>query len=164
MRATTRTFGIRYDIGVWVVRRAACAGPPPPPRPPAPNHRHPLQLRALGYSEDLIEILFKTGGVGNPPDMKQLWEAMAPAPDIWNTGGGAHAPGGQFAYASPDELQLMYKFLKSPGPFPDEVDPTIREQYMEDEEFEEVMGMSKEAFNETPKWKQQKLKEAAQLF
>jgi len=121
------------------------------------------QLRALGYSEDLIEILFKTGGVGNPPDMKQLWEAMAPPPDIYNTGGGAHAPG-QLAYASPEELQLMYKFLKSPGPFPDEVDPTIREQYLEDEEFEEVMGMTKETFNETPKWKQQKLKEDAGLF
>ena len=88
---------------------------------------------------------------------------MAPPPDIYNTGGGAHAPG-QLAYASPEELQLMYKFLKSPGPYPEEVDPTIREQYMEDEEFEEVMGMTKAAFNETPKWKQQKLKEDAGLF
>mmetsp|Transcript_35083 Transcript_35083/g.60448 ORF Transcript_35083/g.60448 Transcript_35083/m.60448 type:complete len:94 (+) Transcript_35083:27-308(+) len=65
---------------------------------------------------------------------------------------------------SPEELQLMYKFLKSPGPYPEEVDPTIREQYLEDEEFEEVLGMTKAAFNETPKWKQQKLKEDAGLF
>ncbi|XP_060193840.1 villin-4 [Lycium barbarum] len=45
-----------------------------------------------------------------------------------------------------------------------EIDVTKRETYLSSEEFREKFGMSKEAFYKLPKWKQNKLKMALQLF
>lgn len=45
-----------------------------------------------------------------------------------------------------------------------EIDVTKRETYMSSEEFREKFGMKKEAFYKLPKWKQNKLKMALQLF
>ncbi|KAK2646254.1 hypothetical protein Ddye_021449 [Dipteronia dyeriana] len=45
-----------------------------------------------------------------------------------------------------------------------EIDVTKRETYLSSEEFREKFGMSKDAFYKLPKWKQNKLKMALQLF
>ncbi|XWS28120.1 hypothetical protein CRYUN_Cryun25bG0038100 [Craigia yunnanensis] len=45
-----------------------------------------------------------------------------------------------------------------------EIDVTKRETYLSSEEFKEKFGMKKEAFYKLPKWKQNKLKMALQLF
>ncbi|XP_059459862.1 villin-4-like [Corylus avellana] len=45
-----------------------------------------------------------------------------------------------------------------------EIDVTKRETYLSSEEFREKFGMKKEAFYKLPKWKQNKLKMALQLF
>ncbi|CAN4124217.1 unnamed protein product [Withania somnifera] len=45
-----------------------------------------------------------------------------------------------------------------------EIDVTKRETYLSPEEFREKFGMSKQAFYKLPKWKQNKLKMALQLF
>ncbi|CAN4123769.1 unnamed protein product [Withania somnifera] len=45
-----------------------------------------------------------------------------------------------------------------------EIDVTKRETYLSPGEFREKLGMSKEAFYKLPKWKQNKLKMALQLF
>ncbi|XP_027066759.1 villin-4-like [Coffea arabica] len=45
-----------------------------------------------------------------------------------------------------------------------EIDVTKRETYLSSEEFKEKLGMAKAAFYKLPKWKQNKLKMALQLF
>ncbi|CAN0502590.1 unnamed protein product [Discosporangium mesarthrocarpum] len=44
------------------------------------------------------------------------------------------------------------------------VDPSCREQYLSDEEFYEVFGMTKADFAAQPKWKQQSQKKSKGLF
>ena len=44
------------------------------------------------------------------------------------------------------------------------VDPSCREQYLDDKEFVEVFGMSKSEFASQPKWKQLSQKKAKELF
>ncbi|XP_057430426.1 villin-4-like [Lotus japonicus] len=58
-----------------------------------------------------------------------------------------------------------YERLKvsSPDPVPG-IDVTKRETYLSSAEFKEKFGMSKDAFYKLPKWKQNKLKMAIQLF
>ncbi|XP_058723366.1 villin-4-like [Vicia villosa] len=67
-----------------------------------------------------------------------------------------------------DEEGLLihpYERLKitSIDPVPD-IDVTKRETYLSSAEFKEKFGMSKDAFYKLPKWKQNKLKMAIQLF
>lgn len=42
--------------------------------------------------------------------------------------------------------------------------PSIREQYLSDPEFREVLGLDKEQFASLPLWKQQQLKKDTFLF
>ena len=49
-------------------------------------------------------------------------------------------------------------------PLPEGVDPLKIETYLEEEEFEEVLAMSKEEFYALPNWKQIDLKKEAGLF
>lgn len=44
------------------------------------------------------------------------------------------------------------------------VDPSCREQFLNDEEFLEVFGMSKAEFAEQPKWRQMAAKKEKELF
>jgi hypothetical protein len=44
------------------------------------------------------------------------------------------------------------------------VDPTKKEAYLSNEEFQNVFGMSKDAFYNLKKWKQQDLRKAKSLF
>uniref|UniRef100_A0A7S2G8N1 peptidylprolyl isomerase n=1 Tax=Florenciella parvula TaxID=236787 RepID=A0A7S2G8N1_9STRA len=53
--------------------------------------------------------------------------------------------------------------LKNP-PFPEGVDASMREVYLDDMTFEEVMGMGRPAFSALPGWKKANLKKAAGLF
>lgn len=45
-----------------------------------------------------------------------------------------------------------------------EIDVTKRETYLSSAEFREKFGMTKDAFSKLPKWRQNKLKMALQLF
>jgi len=47
---------------------------------------------------------------------------------------------------------------------PDDVDPHNRANYLTDEEFQEVMGMNKEAFAKLARWKKSRLKKQKGLF
>lgn len=44
------------------------------------------------------------------------------------------------------------------------MDHSCREQYLDDKEFMEVFGMSKDEFAGQPKWKQVSSKKAKELF
>ncbi|KAG0478276.1 hypothetical protein HPP92_012995 [Vanilla planifolia] len=58
-----------------------------------------------------------------------------------------------------------YERLKTTSTNPvSEIDITKRESYMSSAEFKEKFGMTKDAFYKLPKWKQNKLKMALQLF
>ena len=66
------------------------------------------------------------------------------------------------------EETLKYFFsldqLQAPGPYPPGIDARRREDYLSDEDFENVFEMSIEAFKEIPKWRQIQLKKLAKLF
>lgn len=47
---------------------------------------------------------------------------------------------------------------------PEGVDPSRKEQYLSDKEFDSVFKMNKDAFNKLPAWKRDNLKKAANLF
>ncbi|KAH9498340.1 hypothetical protein Btru_006592 [Bulinus truncatus] len=49
-------------------------------------------------------------------------------------------------------------------PLPEGVDPLKLESYLEDIEFEEILGMNREEFYAHPAWKQRQLKQQAKLF
>ncbi|KAJ7955811.1 villin 4 [Quillaja saponaria] len=52
----------------------------------------------------------------------------------------------------------------SEDPVLENIDVTKRETYLSSEEFREKFGMTKDAFNKLPRWKQSKLKMALKLF
>ena len=47
---------------------------------------------------------------------------------------------------------------------PPGVDPAHKEQYLSDAEFEQYLGMTRDAFGKLPGWKRKKQKQAAGLF
>ncbi|CAM9773741.1 unnamed protein product [Ectocarpus sp. 12 AP-2014] len=84
--------------------------------------------------------------------------------------GAAASGGGGGSTASRDitpptaGMTVPYAELKGYGTEVDGVDPSCREQYLGDEEFVEVFGMSKADFAKQPKWKQVSAKKAKELF
>mmetsp|Transcript_81516 Transcript_81516/g.257079 ORF Transcript_81516/g.257079 Transcript_81516/m.257079 type:complete len:373 (-) Transcript_81516:115-1233(-) len=73
--------------------------------------------------------------------------------------GSKHGP----AYADPAETKYKYEELKG-NARPDDVDPTMKERYLSDDDFMAVLGVSAPQFAGLPKWKQQNLKKAKDLF
>jgi len=65
-------------------------------------------------------------------------------------------------YLDPKEHSFSYEDLK--GAFPEGVDPTKKEAYLNEEDFKIVFGMSKDAFYNLKKWKQQDLRKGKSLF
>lgn len=53
---------------------------------------------------------------------------------------------------------------KSPSELPQGVDPSQREDYLSDVDFENLLGASRAAFERLPKWRQNDLKKKAGLF
>lgn len=54
--------------------------------------------------------------------------------------------------------------LTSGKDWPSDIDPTQREQYLSEETFQSVFGVSKSEFNAFPAWKKSRLKKEHQLF
>lgn len=67
-------------------------------------------------------------------------------------------------YADPHEQHYPYEMLKGIANRPDDVDPTCKEQYLSPDEFLSVFGVGHSDFARLPKWKQQNLKKAKDLF
>lgn len=71
----------------------------------------------------------------------------------------------QHQYTDPAELRLGIAELSKPtSELPKQVDPACREQYLDDDEFERVLGSPRKTFNAMPAWKRQDLKRAKSLF
>lgn len=62
------------------------------------------------------------------------------------------------------EIYYSLRTLKTPGPYPPGVHVRFRELYLKDDEFLDVMGMTKEQWMNTPTWKQATKKKAVGLF
>eukprot|EP00927_Polykrikos_kofoidii_P084058 TRINITY_DN8761_c0_g1_i1.p1 TRINITY_DN8761_c0_g1~~TRINITY_DN8761_c0_g1_i1.p1 ORF type:complete len:488 (-),score=76.49 TRINITY_DN8761_c0_g1_i1:107-1429(-) len=68
-------------------------------------------------------------------------------------------------FASPSERKYSHAELRAPiAERPADVDPSMREAYLADEEFQQVFEMTAGEFSKLPKWKQQALKKANDLF
>ena len=57
------------------------------------------------------------------------------------------------------ELEKLKNMKGSDG-----IDPTVKEQYLSDEQFQEVFSMDKAAFKAMPLWKRQDKKKKVGLF
>ena len=71
--------------------------------------------------------------------------------------------------SKPTHQILPYTLLKnrpnqSENPFPPGVDIHNREQYLSEEEFEDIFKMTKTNFNRLTKWRKQELKKRYNLF
>ena len=77
----------------------------------------------------------------------------APAP--------APAPAPSANFADPSSTKLTYEELKSGRA---DVDPTKKEQYLSDADFEKYMKSPRSEFNAMKGWKQQQIKKAAGLY
>lgn len=64
-------------------------------------------------------------------------------------------------YADPASKKYTYEEVKAK---PADVDPAKKEAYLSDAEFQTVMGVSPAEYSKMPKWKQQNLKKAKDLF
>merc|ERR1712087_335636 len=66
-------------------------------------------------------------------------------------------------FKEPMEYSLPYEELKK-ADVPEGVDPTKKEQYLSDTDFEKILGSPRDVFKQMKAWKQQQLKRAAGLF
>mmetsp|Transcript_14915 Transcript_14915/g.50596 ORF Transcript_14915/g.50596 Transcript_14915/m.50596 type:complete len:183 (-) Transcript_14915:177-725(-) len=83
--------------------------------------------------------------------------APAPAPP-------APAPSSTESKSSGAKGIFSLEQLTGHPPFPDGVDPTKREMYLSDEQFQQVFGCSKADFQGMPQWKRDLLKKKKGLF
>mmetsp|Transcript_473 Transcript_473/g.1555 ORF Transcript_473/g.1555 Transcript_473/m.1555 type:complete len:351 (-) Transcript_473:20-1072(-) len=68
-------------------------------------------------------------------------------------------------YSDPSTVKHSHADLTDKAkPRPGGVDPARKEEYLSDEEFQTVFGMTPAAFRGLPKWKQSNLKKAKELF
>jgi hypothetical protein len=84
-----------------------------------------------------------------------------------NPSGGAAALEGTSVTAALDKYSASHPYselIKPADQLPEGVDPTQREQYLSDAEFEQYFKMSKTEFNAMPKWKAAGLKKKVKLF
>jgi hypothetical protein len=65
-------------------------------------------------------------------------------------------------FADPSQGYYSYDTLK--GAFPGSVDPTKKEEYLEDAIFSQLFGVTKDAFRAQPKWKRDAKKKDLGLF
>jgi|MDSY01.1.fsa_nt_gb hypothetical protein len=67
-------------------------------------------------------------------------------------------------FADPATTKFPYAELTVVGVVPPGVDPTKKEQYLSDAEFQEKLGMARDAFAALPAWKKTKAKKDSKLF
>lgn len=97
-----------------------------------------------GWKVDTSYIGYRTGDPGNltrRPDRKDIED-----------------------YADPSACKHPYEELKGVGNRPPHVDPRSKELYLADDEFAVVFEMTPAEFAKLPKWRQQNLKKAKDVF
>lgn len=67
-------------------------------------------------------------------------------------------------YAPPESVSLTYEEVKRGVILPPNIDPRIRELYLEDEKFQALFKMDKKEFMAMKKWKRDELKKKVDIF
>jgi len=67
-------------------------------------------------------------------------------------------------FADPKEKKYPFDKLKAPAPYPEDVDPKRREEYLDAGDFEQVFEMSYDDFMKMPKWKRDVKKKKMGLY
>jgi len=108
---------------------------------------------------DPYEAKLKAALAANPVDISE------PEPPPSQPVGGAALKSASFSDPAGGSYEFNYEELKKPADqLPSSVDPTKREQYLSDADFEKVLGSPRGVFNALKPWKQNQLKKAAGLF
>ncbi|KAM4687933.1 villin-1-like [Discoglossus pictus] len=92
-----------------------------------------------------------------------------------NQANGVQNPSNAVQNAAPQAVQVVESngnnvfeksllLNKTAEDLPDGVDPSRKEMYLSDQDFANIMGMSKDQFIQLPKWKQQNMKKQYGLF
>lgn len=109
--------------------------------------------------------LNRRGGHSPAPSsvFSQAPSSAAPAPSAPGSGGSPRSPAptlvnGKECY--PPEMLIN----KTASELPSNVNPERKEEYLLDEDFQDIFGMSREEFNNAPSWRQMILKKNKQLF
>jgi hypothetical protein len=111
-----------------------------------PAEAAPKRMSVLKKTPTKENVSSRSSFGGAPPEPEP---APAPAP----------APSANFA--DPSSLKLTVDELKAGRA---DVDPTKKEQYLSDADFEKVMKSPRSEFNAMKGWKQQQIKKAAGLY
>ena len=67
-------------------------------------------------------------------------------------------------YAPPESVSLTYEEVKRGVILPPNIDPRIRELYLEDGKFQALFKMDKKEFMAMKKWKRDELKKKVDIF
>ena len=103
---------------------------------------------------DPYEAKLAAINASNPPDVSDPKPAAPVVPPIAIK---KIEPGGEYSF-NYEELKV------SADKLPSGIDPTKREQYLKDDEFEKVLGSPRGEFAKLKPWKQAQLKKVAGLF
>ena len=125
-------------------RPAAVANPGPPPAPTA------KQAAAVEAVQGETEVLAEVPKKAKKPKKSKKSAKSAPAAAVW-------PPTRAFEVVEYDDIIAKANL-------PDDFDVTMKEQYLSDEDFEEMFGMDKGAFNALAKWKRNAEKKKHGLF
>lgn len=93
-------------------------------------------------------------------ELKRELESSNPSGDLGDMGPTCVVS----ALESFSNIVCTFEQLCSGGSLPDGVDPTKKEQYLTEADFQKHMGMSKADFNKLPAWKGNVLKKKVGLF
>ena len=104
-----------------------------------------------------VDVLMRMGKLAED----DLTHGPAYSVAVGSVGGAAEA---RPNYADPGVLKEPYGNLKHPGPFNPDVNPAVREQYLEAGDFQTVFDMPPDAFAGLPAWKKMSLKKQKGLF
>jgi len=108
---------------------------------------------------DPYEAKLQAALAANPVDISE------PEPPPSQPVGAAALKSTSFSEPAGGEYAFNYEELKKPADqLPSGVDPTKREAYLSDADFEKVLGSPRGVFNILKPWKQNQLKKAAGLF
>lgn len=67
-------------------------------------------------------------------------------------------------YTLPGKNAYSYYQLVSTVTWPADVDPTHREEYLNDLEFQRVIGLPYHRYHQLPRWRKEQLKREVDLF
>eukprot|EP00752_Nemacystus_decipiens_P014256 g12677.t1 len=122
----------------------------------------PYQAKLAAAREEEAKMEAKLAEAPGTITMDDL--PPAPANGAANGGGGGGGTASRDVVPPSAGRTVPYADLKGYGNELQGVDPSCREQYLDDKEFVEVFGMSKSEFASQPKWKQVSQKKAKELF